>query len=340
MKIAKVKTLLLNSTRFVVLVFCVYGRLAYGDENNILPPASASTSSSPSVEASGETAAKVAATPNEEWYIPPQGTDVAERACEFQAEGFLKNQVIDKNCFTLAYGKSSVQQKVLSATGDLFVVVYRNVIYFIDKSKAGKEVRMIAGEMPALHDLRAVALSPNGQDVAVLDVIQEGGRDKVSIKIFPTRRNGSVAPSRILKGDFIEGAVDLKFHPRKAELFVLSRDPARIQVFSTEADSRSTEEKKKVRVLREISGAKTMLKQPSHLVIAGNRVFVLDKGAEKILRFSLDSQGAVPPKSQDLPAGESDSLRWQAHQKEIQLLDGKQEVMKRWPAMVKTQNGE
>jgi len=264
------------------------------------------------------------------WYAPaPNASLGAETRCRYEGEDFQKKQQIDDACFTLAYSQASAQQKAISVKDDLFVVAYKNIIYLLDKTEKGKRMRIISGDMAALADIRAVALSLDSKNLAVLDAVTKNSKLQTEVKIFEANRNGSVAPNRIMRADFLSSAVDLKFHPVKSEIYVLSKEPAAIAVLSTDADSRSSETTKRVVARREIKGVLTQISSPSHLVLVSNQIVVLDKGVGQILRFPLEGQGNLAPKQQALEAG-GDSLRWLASENEIQLLDQKQEVVKRW----------
>ncbi len=296
------------------------------------------------------------------WYVPEAATsgNVTESECETQADQFARIKVLDEKCFPLAFNKASVQQKALSLDGLIFVTVYKNIIFILEKkineevdvkkadkkskadktsSKAAnftKELRILAGDSTQLNDIKSVSLDANGKEVAVVDSIVDkiSGRTISEIKIFATRRNGSVAPARIIRADFLDTASDIQFHPTKQEIFVLTKNPGAIYSVSTSADSRSADPQKQVVALREIKGTNTQLSNPTDFLVSAKELIVLDLGSNKILRYLLEGKGALKPKIVDVPEN-AQALKWSVGKKEILLVNSENQVVKTWPALGK-----
>jgi hypothetical protein len=266
----------------------------------------------------------------EAWYTPRDKSWADETSCQYQGEDFLKNKRIDESCYSLAFKKASLQNRAISSAGDIYAVAYRNIIYVAAKTKDGFDLRMISGEMPSLHNIKAIALHPGGHEIAVLDESEVSGKPLREIKLFPTKRNGSVAPSRIMKSDFVSLAVDIKFHPTQEEIYILTQNPSAVYVLSKDADSRSLEPKKKVKPRRTLVGAKTLLGQPSHLLLAGNEIIVMDLSQNKLLRYPLDAEGDISPSKTVALPEKAHEITWLPNTKEIRVLDSSGLVLKTW----------
>ena len=187
-----------------------------------------------------------------------------------------------------------VMEKSLGGTYQ--VVAYGNILYLSTFSPGlspkPQKVEMLAGDETGLTKISRVFLHEKKKRI----LIQQNGNTS-ELLTFTTEYAANTAPLRHLRAGILKHASQVKLLDDADEIALMSRTQKNIKFINASADNvRYKGEQFKPKLLREIGGARSGLKDPKDVVVSQNlnEIYVLD--TDRILIFDLNTPKDAVPK--------------------------------------------
>tara|TARA_R110002072_G_scaffold534_1_gene3448 strand:+ start:70295 stop:70951 length:657 start_codon:yes stop_codon:yes gene_type:complete len=141
----------------------------------------------------------------------------------------------NRNCMKVFEKDSSFK----TYKNKLMTIKYKNeVIQILDNTGAGAYRRIIAGEKTSLKNIVSLSTDEKNEYVSVLDC-----SDVCSVKIFPLKYSGSIAPRKIVEDPSITETSIIAVSKDLKELFVSQKDKVSvIKLISSERKISSVED--------------------------------------------------------------------------------------------------
>ena len=158
----------------------------------------------------------------------------------------------------------------------------------IVKGKEVKKVQVITGTMSNLQDIESIALSSDKKWIAVLQKVQVQTNHSLKkdrsnqfkmekeILLFMANLNGNVSPQRILRNSEINSATSMAIHPKGDEIYISNNKSNSIVTFSTTADFRMKDEKKRPNVIRRFTSSESSFREPASITFMDDKLLILD----------------------------------------------------------------
>lgn len=152
-------------------------------------------------------------------------------------------------CLHLALTKSSTIKHMAarSASKKYQAIGYMNMIFVLntntehqiaDKFKS-KKIRVIAGEMTGLENIESIAVSPDGDTIAVINRTSGNNVNNSSLLLFPSNKNGNISPKHVNTHIDLVDATKITYDFNGRNILVSLPHSKEIISFNAVADSRS-----------------------------------------------------------------------------------------------------
>ncbi|MBL7665388.1 MAG: hypothetical protein JNM93_09655 [Bacteriovoracaceae bacterium] len=198
--------------------------------------------------------------------------------CLTQAEDFKNKNGIEAECFSLV--KAAAQSEQKSSSQKIQAFAYKN---FLFAENQGQRL-VIAGDKTNLGEIHSIKISQNEKWLAVI----QNNADKKEILVFPTNRNGNIAPYKVYAGDEFQNIIDLAFHESLAEIYFLDGKTYDVFAVSEDSDSRMLIDSQKPIKLRSYDKNDLMVKKPSQIELTNESLLVFDENEQKLGIIPID----------------------------------------------------
>lgn len=168
-----------------------------------------------------------------------------------------------------------------SLDGKVEMYGYKDMLYV----ESGSKKELLAGDQTELEEILQMRINEFKKQFLVLQ--------KDSVSTFKLDFVGNVSPVSYLKSSIVKNATSVKLLDNEELLAIFKKDS--IKLVNSNAESRHESEKTKPRLLHEISGVESQLKNPSDILFSSSekKFYVLD--SDRLLVFPANVKKGQSP---------------------------------------------
>lgn len=173
------------------------------------------------------------------WYekLNDQESTPQYQQCERGTETGKEQLEVAKSCINYALMHAPTRQKHLSENKKFFTVGFGNMLFvreLVDENKQIIKDHVIAGDYSLLSNIHSVLISAEHKEIFVLNQ-----SDKPKLLVFDIRRDGNVAPSRVLEPDWMKDVTQISLHRDNKKITCYSASHNTYYILNNSGDSRS-----------------------------------------------------------------------------------------------------
>lgn len=216
--------------------------------------------------------------------------ECANQGAEFS--GKLETESLNPLCEPLTLETTTVTTRFLANDNTIEGHGHRTLIYFRKRdftiSPPSEVLFVIAGEQSKLETIHSIILDEENEFITVL-----ANTPKV---IFNFRlRGGNVTSVRTLKNDEINSVTAIFLNNSQNQIGLIHQEENKISFYNRFADFNGRTDEYATDLKGEIQGAYTQLNKPTSAVVVDDKLFVYNKGNQKLMAFALPAQGDQSP---------------------------------------------